>query len=216
MKQALIFYGGWNGHTPVETADVFKSMLENLGFNVMMCDNMQIFDDYENIKDIDLIVPVWTMGSMTSAQCANISKAVAAGCGMAGCHGGMCDSFRENTEWQFMTGAQWVAHPGNSEVTYKVNLCGDNEFTKGLCDFEYTGEQYYMHVDPAIKVYATTTFPVASGNHDVNGEVKMPVIFTKKWGNGNVFYLSIGHTYKDFELPEVKTIMERGFVWAAK
>ncbi len=216
MKNALIFYGGWDGHTPKQTASVFEKMLKEEGYNVTTSDNLSVLDAYEDIADIDLFVPVWTMGSITREQSDNISKAVSNGAGMAGCHGGMCDTFRDDTTWQFMTGAQWVAHPGNNDVVYKVNLKHDNPFTDGLSDFEYCGEQYYMHVDPAAMIYATTTFPVADGPHISNGTVLMPILFTKKWGKGNIFYLSIGHNYKDFDIPQVKTMMKRGLLWATK
>ena len=216
MKKALIFYGGWEGHTPRETADIFESWLKDEGYYVVTSDSIDILNNYESISDIDLFVPMCTMAEISANQVQNISEAVSNGAGLAGCHGGMCDSFRNNTVWQFMTGAQWVAHPGNGNVTYKINLKQDNLFTEGLSDFEYTGEQYYMHIDPAVTVHATTTFPVADGEHASNGTVLMPVIFTKKWGKGNVFYLSLGHTYKDFDIPQIKTIMKRGLLWATK
>lgn len=216
MKKALIFYGGWEGHTPNETAAVFEGWLKDEGYNVVKSDDLKILNDYEGIADVDLFVPMCTMSEMSEEQAKNISLAVSNGAGIAGCHGGMCDSFRNNTLWQFMTGAQWVAHPGNSDVTYTVNLKYGNQFTEGLSDFDYTGEQYYIHIDPAVTVHAVTAFPVADGDHASNGTVLMPVIFTKKWGKGNVFYLSIGHTYKDFDIPQVKTIMKRGLLWATK
>ena len=216
MKKALIFYGGWSGHTPFETTQVFKNILEQNNFTVSVSDTMEILDTYENIEGYNLFVPMYTMGEISEKQMDNISKAIRNGAGIAGCHGGMCDAFRNNTEWQFMTGAQWVAHPGNSEVTYTVHLKENTLFTEGLGDFNYTGEQYYLHVDPAVTVYATTDFPVFEGPHSANGKVSMPVIFTKKWGEGKVFYLSLGHSYKDFEIPEIKTIMKRGLLWAAK
>ena len=179
-------------------------------------DSMDILNNYEDISDVDLFVPMYTMGDISETQVKNISKAVSNGAGLAGCHGGMCDSFRNSPDWQFMAGAQWVAHPGNSNVTYKVNLKEGNLFTEGLSDFEYTGEQYYVHIDPAITVHATTLFPVADGEHSSNGAVLMPVVYTKKWGRGNVFYFSLGHTYKDFDIPPIKTIMKRGLLWATK
>lgn len=216
MKKALIFYGGWNGHTPKETAMVFEEMLKEEGFCVTVSDTMDILNSYDNIADIDLFVPVWTMGEISNEQSQNILKAVSEGAGIAGCHGGMCDSFRTNTDWQFMTGAQWVAHPGNGDVTYRVTLKTGNIFTEGLSDFDYKGEQYYMHIDPAVSVHAYTEFPIADGNHSPNGKVLMPVVFTKKWGKGNVFYLSIGHTAGDFGIPEVRTLMNRGFLWACR
>ena len=43
------------------------------------------------------------------------------GVGLAGYHGGMCDAFRDATEYQFMCGDQWVAHPGGV-IDYRVNI----------------------------------------------------------------------------------------------
>src|SRR5690625_6477291 len=79
------------------------------------------------------------------------------GVGLAGCHGGMCDSFRKNVDWQFMTGGNWVAHPGNDGVDYMVNIKhSSSPLLEGMQDFKVTSEQYYLHVDPAVEVLATT------------------------------------------------------------
>ena len=216
MKKALIFQGGWDGHTPLETSLEYKKMLEPHGFEVTIVDNLEYLNDYENLLQFDLIVPMWTMGEISGQQRDNVSRAVQSGIGLAGCHGGMCDSFRMDTEWQFMTGSQWVAHPGNDGTPYMVNLVPGNVFTEGLQDFKVESEQYYIHVDPCVKVYATTTFPVADGPHASNGEVKVPVVYTKMWGKGRVFYNSLGHTYKVFDIPEARELMTRGLLWAAK
>ena len=195
MKKALIFYGGWDGHTPKETAFLFRDMLEAEGFAVTLSDTLTCLDDYESLKQYDLFVPMWTMGQITWEQGQNICRAVEEGAGIAGCHGGMCDSFRESTDWQFMTGSQWVAHPGNDQAVYEVNMKKDSPFTQGLEDFSIQSEQYYIHVDPAVKVHATTRFPVVEGPHSTNGQVELPVVYTKYWGRGKVFYNSLGHTY---------------------
>ena len=217
MKKALIFYGGWDGHTPKETAELFRDMLAAEGFQVTMSDTLDVLNNYEDLKQYDLFIPVWTMGEIGWEQCNNICKAVEEGAGIAGCHGGMCDSFRVSTDWQFMTGSQWVAHPGNDQAVYTVNLKQDNPFTEGLEDFRLQSEQYYIHVDPVVKVHATTRFPVFEGPHSSNGEVDLPVVYTKTWGKGKVFYNSLGHTYKVFEdIPAAKEIMRRGFLWAAR
>ncbi len=216
MKKVLVFYGGWSGHTPKETSECFAKILKDNGFEVTLADNLSCLNDKELLSTFDLFVPNVTMSSIEDEQCKNICEAVANGAGIAGWHGGMCDSFRNNTDWQFMTGAQWVAHPGNSSVEYTVNIEGESEFTHGLTDFTVADEQYYMHVDPAVNVYATTTFPVADGNHASNGIVKMPVLYTKMWGKGRVFYCSVGHSYRLLEIPQLKTMMTRGFVWAAR
>jgi len=52
-----------------------------------------------------------------------------------------------------------VAHPGGAGVTYEVNIVDQKHpVTRGLRAFCVTSEQYYMHVDPAIHVLATTCF----------------------------------------------------------
>ena len=216
MKRALIVYGGWNGHDPKGVADLFEEILTNEGVSVDKSDSLDAF--LGDLSFYDLIVPVWTMGNLPLQAENNILQAVANGTGIAGCHGGMCDAFRNNTGWQFMTGAQWVAHPGNSTVTYKINIVNtDSEITANIADFEVTSEQYYIHVDPAIKVLATTDFPVADGPHTTNGKVSMPVVFTKTWGKGKIYYNSLGHTSEIFKtIPQAKELMRRGFLFAIR
>ena len=139
------------------------------------------------------------------------------GTGLAGCHGGMCDAFRNSTEWQFMTGAQWVAHPGGDTVTYEVNMnkASSSPLISGIKDFSITSEQYYIHIDPAVDVLATTTFTFP-GNHSSNGNTTIPVAFTKRWGDGKIYYNSLGHSAKTFDIPEALEMMRRGFLWAAR
>ena len=171
-----------------------------------------------NLLQYDLIVPIWTMGTLSAEAERNVSEAVAAGVGMAGCHGGMCDAFRNSTTWQFMTGSQWVAHPGNSNVTYRVYIkkSSDSPLVKGMDDFDVTSEQYYSHVDPAVNVLATTALPTVDGYHAANGRVEIPVVYTKMWGKGRVYYNSLGHNKTIFDIPQAKELMRRGFVWAAR
>src|SRR5258708_7481574 len=122
MRMALIVWGGWDGHQPKEVAEVFGAILAGENFDVEMSDSLDAFTDEKKLMGLSLIVPVWTMGQITSEQVNPVLAAVRDGVGMAGCHGGMCDSFRDNTDWQFMTGGQWVAHPGNDGVKYTVHI----------------------------------------------------------------------------------------------
>jgi uncharacterized protein len=218
-KKALIVWGGWDGHQPKEVAETFAEALKSNGFEVEVSDTLDAFKDGEKLKSLDLIVPVWTMGKISNDQLNPVVEAVKSGVGIGGCHGGMCDSFREATEWQFMTGGQWVAHPGNSGVTYQVNITDKSHpITAGSEDFSITSEQYYLHTDPANKVLATTKFPTPGGDgpHTTNGEIEMPVIWTKMYGQGRVFYCSLGHSAADVQRPEVLQIMTRGLLWAAE
>lgn len=216
-KKALLVRGGWDGHEPIQVSEVFKKVLEKNNFEVEISDTLDAFLDVEKLKSLDLIVPIWTMGNITNEQVKPVLEAVASGVGIAGCHGGMCDAFRENVDWQFMTGGQWVAHPGNDGVEYVVNVkSGSSPIVDGINDFKVKSEQYYVHVDPAIEVLATTRFPVVDGPHAANGQVDVPVVWTKKWGKGRVFYNSLGHHADIFDIEEALTIMERGFNWAAE
>jgi hypothetical protein len=218
-SKALVVFGGWDGHQPKEVSEIFARVLREEGFEVEVSNTLDAFKDQDKLLGLDLIVPVWTMGKISGEQCGPVLKAVSSGVGIAGCHGGMCDSFREHTEWQFMTGGQWVAHPGNDGVKYTVNIRDKKHpITAGIRDFAVASEQYYMHVDPAVKVLATTRFPTpgVEGPHRLNGDVDMPVLWTKMWGKGRVFYSSLGHHADIVESDPHLKIMRRGFKWAAE
>ncbi len=218
MKKGLIFWGGWDGHEPQLTSKRFGKMLEDSGFTVDIYDHQDCLADAEKLMEYDIIVACWTSGTIPHEYVQNISKAVASGTGLAGVHGGMCDAFREDTEWQFMTGGQWVSHPGGDGVDYTVNIChGSSPITQGLEDFPVCSEHYYLHIDPAIEVLATTRFPLVTYYHASNKPVDMPVAWTKFWGVGRVFYTSLGHHDDVFDnSPNAAVLMKRGMLWAAE
>lgn len=218
MKKALIFEGGWDGHEPKLVSARFATLLEKHGFSVDVQSSMDCLSDLDALLQLDLIIPCWTMGQIERQHSENVSKAVGAGVGLAGCHGGMCDSFRNDTQWQFMTGGQWVSHPGGDGIDYMVNFANSSSpITEGLADFAVCSEQYYVHVDPAIEVLATTKFPLVAYYNISNQQVSVPVAWTKRWGNGRVFYCSLGHHDDVFEKsPTAQVLMERGMLWAAE
>lgn len=218
MKKALIFQGGWDGHEPSLVSKRFKGLLEGNGYSVTISDTLDCLADPEILKSLDLIIPCWTMGQIDPQYTRNVAMAVGSGVGLAGCHGGMCDSFRQDTEWQFMTGGQWVSHPGGDGVKYKVNVIqGVSPITDGIEDFEVCSEHYYLHIDPAIEVLATTKFPVVPYYHISNKEIDMPVCWLKYWGNGRVFYSSLGHHDDVFDKsPNAEKLMLRGMLWAGE
>lgn len=216
-KKALIVWGGWDGHEPEQVSGIFKDTLEKEGFSVEVSKNLKALEDKEKVKGLHLIIPVWTMGKIGNEQCDAVSEAVANGTGIAGCHGGMCDAFRESVNWQFITGGNWVSHPGGDGVEYTVNIRNSSSpIVAGMNDFKVKSEQYYLHVDPAVEVLATTRFPVVRWFHSSNGDVDMPVTWTKRWGVGRVFYTSLGHHADIFDIPEALEMMRRGFLWAAE
>ena len=218
MKKALIFYGGWDGHEPAQVSVRFQKILERNGFSADRYEGVECLADKEKLLDYDLIVACVTMSTLPQEYENNVSYAVSRGVGLAGCHGGMCDAFRNSTQWQFITGGQWVSHPGGDGIRYTVNVChGSSPIIEGIEDFEVVSEQYYLHIDPAIEVLATTRFPVVNYYHAANKPVDMPVAWTKYWGIGRVFYCSLGHQDDVFEnSPSAAVMMERGMIWAAE
>ena len=216
MTRALITWGGWPGHEPDKVAALFADMLQAEGMEVTVTDSLACFDDSAALSNLSLIVPVWTMSTITKDQAQNVADAVAGGVGLAGCHGGMCDAFRTEVIWQFLTGSQWVAHPGNDGVNYRVRMLGDDPLIAGIGDFDVFTEQYYLHVDPAVRVHAVCDFPVVEGPHTVNGPVAMPVGYTKGWGNGRVYYNALGHQANVIDHGPAREMVRRGLIWAAQ
>ena len=220
MKKALIFQGGWDGHEPVLVSKRFQSILQKEGFEATVSDNLECLADLDALMELDLLVASWTMGNIEGNLTENVAKAVANGVGLAGCHGGMCDSFRWDTQWQFITGGQWVSHPGGDGINYMVNITSSsNPITEGLQDFPVCSEHYYLHIDPAVEVLATTRFPHPDVPyyHMANKPVDMPVAWTKMWGLGRVFYNSLGHHDDVFDnSPNAQELMRRGMLWAAE
>jgi uncharacterized protein len=213
MREALIVWGGWSGHEPERCAGIVAGMLEEEGFKIRVENSTGAFAD-PGLADMSLIVPIITMAKIEKKEVENLTSAVRGGVGLAGFHGGMCDAFREAVEYQFMCGGQWVAHPGNI-IDYRVNILRrDDPVMQGIEDFDYRSEQYYMHVDPSNEVLATTTF---SGEHAgwIDGVV-MPVVWKRRHGEGRVFYSSLGHVAAEFDVPQMRTFLRRGMLWAAR
>ena len=204
--KALIVHGGWAGHEPDKVAAILQGALAGKGFDVEMSQTLESFADKDNLLSKDLIVPCWTMGKLAGDQHQGLCEAVAEGVGLGGVHGGMGDAFRNETNYQYMVGGQFVAHPGGIHE-YTVNICSQlDPVVAGIDDFTITSEQYYMHVDPGNFVLATTVAP---------GGVTMPVIWKRMYGKGRVFYTSLGHVAADFDVPQVLETTIRGLLWSA-
>ncbi len=177
--------------------------------------------DLEYLKSFDVILPVWTMGQIDdnnweikNSKIGNLQEAIHSGVGLAGWHGGMSDAFRDNTNYQFLVGSQFVCHPGNF-VDYEVNIIDKNhEIVDGISDFKVFSEQYFLHIDPSINIIASTKF--TKEYHQWIDGVEMPVAYTKTWGNGKIFHCSIGHYLKDFENENVVKLLIQGINWTTQ
>lgn len=213
MREALIVWGGWNGHEPEQGAAIVRDILEAEGFKVFVENTTEAFAD-PAIRDMHLIVPIITMSKIEKEELDNLTAAVHGGVGLGGYHGGMSDAFREAVDYQFMVGGQWVAHPGGI-IDFRVNIKDhEDPITAGLDDFDYHSEQYFMHMDPSVHVLATTRF---NGAHAawIDGIV-MPVAWKHQYGQGRVFHCTLGHIASEFQVPQFRTMVHRGLLWAAR
>jgi len=209
-KSALIVSGGWEGHEPMKVGLRFQSALEAHGYRVENATDLAVYDD-ETLGGFDLIVPNWTMDTLSDERAARLSAAIRSGTGLAGAHGGMGDSFRGCLEYNWMVGGQFLGHPHVGP--YSVSLTGrDNGLFDGLPRaFDYESEQYYMMVDPAVTVLADTVY-----DHDGHS-CRMPVIWRRQWGKGRVFYSALGHQDAEYDrYPDVLEMLIRGMLWASR
>jgi uncharacterized protein len=210
QRKALILAGGWPGHQPDDIAQIFSTELSARGCDVCIEKSLEIFAD-PTLSTYDLIFPCWTMGTLTDPQSKGLQAAIRAGSGLGGIHGGMGDAFRGNLEYEWMVGGHFVGHPHVGDYTVR-RTATEHAITAGMpAEFPYHSEQYYMMVDPAIQVLAETTYTYEG--HPCT----MPVVWTRQWGRGRVFYSALGHSPKEFtDHPHVREMTVRGLLWAAR
>ena len=217
-RQALVVRGGWEGHHPVEATDRFIPLLKEHGFAVEVHDSPEVYADADTLAAIDLVVQCYTQGVATDEQVLGLSAAVAAGTGLAGWHGGIVDSFRGSPDYLHLTGGQWAAHPGDF-VDYDVEVVPEkagHELVMGLQPrWTLHTEQYWVLTDELNDVLATTTFAVRDDT-PWREPLTSPAVWTRQWGKGRVFVSTIGHKLDDLDHPDVRTLTERGLLWASR
>ncbi|HET6292596.1 MAG TPA: ThuA domain-containing protein [Kribbella sp.] len=210
-RRALVVRGGWEGHQPVEATELFIPFLRDNDFEVTVSDSTE---SYLDLDGTDLVLQCISMGDITNEQVKGLEAAVRAGTGLAGWHGGIVDSFRNSADYSFMTGGQFVSHPGGF-VDHRIEVVSDDPIVEGITHFDLHTEQYYVHADPTNNVLATTTVRAHPDYPWIGGAV-MPAVWTRTWGEGRVFVCTPGHSLADLDVPEVRTIIERGLLWASK
>lgn len=215
QRRALVVRGGWDGHAPEEAAELFVPFLREHDFDVVVEGSLEAYADAELMAATDLVVQCWTMGDILADELRGLRTAVAAGTGFAGWHGGIIDSFRIATDYLQLVGGQFAAHPGGALVEHTINITGDHPIVAGVHDFTLRSEQYWLLTDPLNDVLATTT--IAPGPDDPwHAPVTSPAVWTRRWGAGRVFVCAPGHLLADLEVPAVRTIIERGLLWASR
>ena len=214
-RRALVVRGGWDGHAPEEAADLFVPYLREHDFDVTVEGSLEVYADAEFMAATDLVVQCWTMGDILADELRGLRTAVAAGTGFAGWHGGIVDSFRVATDYLQLVGAQFAAHPNNL-VEHTIEITRpDHPIVEGIGDFALHSEQYWLLTDPLNEVLATTTITPGPGD-EWHAPITSPAVWTRLWGAGRVFVSTPGHQLADLEVPQVRAIIERGLLWAAR
>ncbi|WP_258804369.1 ThuA domain-containing protein [Pseudarthrobacter sp. NS4] len=228
-KTALVVRGGWEGHQPVEATNVFIPFLEDNGYGVRIEESPKIYADAEYMAGVDLIVQCMTMSTIERDEFQGLHAAVENGTGLAGWHGGIADSYRNTSDYLHLIGGQFASHPGkhpddrrgdqsDNYVPYTVNMlpaAADHPITRGIGDFDLFTEQYWVLADDYIDVLATSTQKVRAWD-PWHREVTSPAIWTRQWGEGRIFVSTPGHRVEVLEDSNVRTIIERGMLWASR
>lgn len=228
-KRALVVRGGWDGHMPVETTDLFIPFLEANGFDVRTEESTAVYTDGDYLDTVDLIVQIKTMSTIEREEFAGLQRAVLNGTGLAGWHGGIADAYRDNADYLHMIGGQFAHHAGKAPdervgaqednyIPYTVHITEygrTHPITQGIDDFDLVTEQYWVLSDEYNDVLATTTQDARPWDA-WNRPVTSPAIWTRQWGKGRVFVSAPGHRLEIVESQPVRTIIERGLLWAAR
>jgi len=228
-KRALVVRGGWDGHQPVEATELFLPFLAANGYDVRVEESPAVYADDSYLPTVDLIVQLNTMSSIEAAEFTGLRAAIEAGAGFAGWHGGIADSYRNNSDYLQMVGGQFASHPGkhpsertgeqsDNYVPHMIEMteaAATHPITRGIGDFELVTEQYWVLHDDYNDVLATTTQAVRAWD-PWNRPITSPAIWTRNWGAGRIFVSTPGHRVEILENPNVKTIIERGLLWASR
>ena len=216
-RRALVVRGGWEGHSPTEATERFIPFLKDNDFSVEVSESLDVYLDAEQLSETDLIVQCWTMGQITDEQVQGLAAAVQAGTGLAGWHGGICDSFRASAEYLQLVGGQFATHPDGvkeHEIVIAPDRA-DHPIVSGLTRWTQTTEQYWVLADGLNDVLAISRHS-ATDHTPWRADYVSPAVWTRQWGRGRVFVSTIGHFPTDLDVPPVRTLTERGLLWASR
>ncbi|MGK9219449.1 MULTISPECIES: ThuA domain-containing protein [unclassified Microbacterium] len=229
MTRALVVRGGWDGHKPVESTDLFLPFLEERGYDVRVEESTAVYADADAMAQTDLILQSVTMSTIEPEELKGLIAAVRAGTGLAGWHGGIADSFRNSSDYLQLVGGQFATHPSkepgelvgdasDNYLPYTVEITElgrTHPITAGIDDFALETEQYWVLHDDLNDVLATTTHPVRPW-HPWHRPIRSPAVWTRQWGEGRIFVATPGHSPDVLQDENVRTIIERGLVWATR
>lgn len=226
----LVVRGGWDGHHPIEATNLFLPFLQENGYDIRIEDSPAVYAEEGIMAQTDLIVQSVTMSEAAHDQVLGLQAAVAAGTGLIGWHGGIADSYRSSSDYLHLVGGQFATHPSkrsdllvdgsdaNNDLQHTIEMTElgrTHPITRGLDNFVLTSEQYWVLHDDLNDVLATTTHP-AQDWQPWHRPVTSPAVWTRQWGEGRIVVATPGHSIAVLENSSVRTIIERGMLWATR
>ena len=155
------------------------------------------FTQSQRVDGKRVIIP-----NLTEEQEDGLFNFVSSGKGLVGIHG---------TAWWIggravdLIGGSANWHPPG--LTFTVNISEEtHEITDGLGDFEVEDEIYMSAWDPSVQVLATADW----------SDKQHPMAWVKPYGDGRVFYTTLGHGPGTFERSGMQQLMAQGVRWAGK
>jgi len=191
-------------------ADYFANILDDYDVTVTT-DRDALTGEY------DVLVDYLTDSTLTDDQLDALLSHVENGGGYVGVH---CASDLTSTaaddpdellghreepfpELRELVGGHFLTHPDQSE--FGVDVVGDHPVVAGVEDFTVFDEPYQVEVDDDLTVLARMDHP------DLED---YPVVWTNE-SEGQVAYISLGHTDEAFETDEFVQLLRNAVAWAA-
>ena len=174
-------------------------------------------DDLRDLGEYDILVDYLTDSTLTDAQLDGLLSFVRDGGGYVGVHcasdltstagsdGGLEGRDEPFPELRELLGGHFVTHPEQQDVDVEI-VDREHAITAGVEDFTVFDEPYQVEVDDDVHLLARM---------DMEGDLaEMPVAWVKPYGEGRVFYLSLGHTEEALEHPAVGKLLSQGARWS--
>ena len=226
----LVISGG--RHPYEESTPILESFLKGAGHDVTVTEDASPLADGSAMSGYDALVfntrrenvPDFGDWTLSESQMQGLKSYVSNGGGFVCIHIATCVAAAW-PEYHDITGGGWISgasyHPPYGEFTVNVSQAG-HPGASGIADFS-TNDELYMNL--AIKdgndVFITGTAedgtwpwgPDRNPTHMPGGTY--PLGWTRKYGDGNVFVLLLGHDGRSFETPEFQKLVLNGVDWAA-
>jgi len=143
---------------------------------------------------------ITTQQDLTPEQEGGLFKFVSGGKGLVGIHGA---AWKAGAYAVDMIGGHANWHPPGGIFTVHIED-STHPVTQGIQDFEVEDEIYMSAYDPYLHILATTVW-----SHQDH-----PMAWAKLYGEGRVFYTSLGHGPGTFQRPAMQKLIKQGLIWA--